>query len=399
MELKFSYPKFIMPALFNEDYISVIRAGRRSGKTYNAVQWLIEELLPHHPVAYPLSGIWIDTKHTNIDKYVDRYFKPILDPVWHLCNWNQQKKILTLPNQAYIDFGSAEKPENLEGFGYGRFVINEGGIVLKKQTLWDNTLEPMFQHPNCKGKIIGTPKGKGKFMQLAKRYNEYHFPAHISPYWDEKRLKDLEKKVPVEVWRQEYLAEYIEGAGEVFRNINNCIKGEVYDQAQNGQEYVMGVDLAKHQDFTVIMVAERDTKQIVYMDRFNAVDWMLQKKRIVSTWQRFNHAKLIIDSTGVGDAIYDDLVNAGVQVEGFKFSSKTKNELIQNLSVAIDNQDIYFPDIPTLIDELSIYSYDVTPSGNFRYNAPEGYHDDTVIALALVNKLLQGETEYDLSFI
>ena len=36
-----------------------------------------------------------------------------------------------------------------------------------------------------------------------------------------------------------------------------------------------------------------------------------------------------------------------------------------------------------MIDELSIFEYDVTRSGNVTYNAPEGFHDDIVMALCL----------------
>jgi len=36
-----------------------------------------------------------------------------------------------------------------------------------------------------------------------------------------------------------------------------------------------------------------------------------------------------------------------------------------------------------LIDELEAFEYSVTENGNVRTGAPSGYHDDTVIALAL----------------
>ena len=41
------------------------------------------------------------------------------------------------------------------------------------------------------------------------------------------------------------------------------------------------------------------------------------------------------------------------------------------------------PLIPKLINELKLYGYKTTRSGNVQYGAPEGYHDDCVVALAL----------------
>lgn len=373
----------------------VIAAGRRSGKTYEAFDWLYRELLTQGAK----TALWVDTRHSNIDKYVDRYCKPRLAEIWSLCQYNQQRKILELPNKAYIDFGSAEKAQNLEGFEYDRIIINEGGIALHRPSLWDNTIQPMTKGPKNKTRVIGTPKGKNKFFRLFRQYKGYHFTAMQSPYWSQEELNDIKTQVPAEVWRQEYLAEFIEGAGTVFRNVANCINDIQYEQGREGIQYVMGVDLAKHEDFTVIVIAERETNQVIHIDKFNQIDWQFQKKRIYSLWQRFNQPKVVIDSTGVGDAIYDDLSKSDINIEPYKFTSKTKTDLIQNLSVAIDNVNIKFPPIEDLINELETFSYEMSATGNIRYNAPQGLHDDMVIALALTNYALKTTKTFDISWI
>lgn len=95
-----------------------------------------------------------------------------------------------------------------------------------------------------------------------------------------------------------------------------------------------------------------------------------------------------MDATGVGDAVFDDLKNEGLNLEGFKFTATTKQELVSNLSIAMDNQTISYPKIETLIDELEMYAYEQRSNGQFSYSAPEGFHDDEVMALALVNRAL-----------
>ena len=377
-------PKFLREAYLDDRDIVFIKAGRRTGKTYKFALWLLQEMdsLPNE------DGLWVDTKHSNIDKYIDRYFRPLLKKMnhWQDCNWNQQKKILKLYNGAYIDFGSAERPELMEGFGYKRGVLNEAGIIFKKQSLWSNTLYPMLKHAKVRG--VGTPKGKNTFETLYRRYPHYTFTGFDSPFWTPEELEEAKATMTEEAYRQEILAEFIEGAGAVFRNISKNITGELLNEPIEGKRYVLASDIAKHQDFTVILIADADSRQVVYHERFNQIDWGVQKARIINAYKKFNCTSGIIDATGVGDAVFDDLINMGLNLEGFKFTATTKQELVSNLSIAMDNENIKYPKIDTLIDELEMYAYEQRANGTFSYSAPDGFHDDEVMALALLNRAI-----------
>jgi hypothetical protein len=333
-------------------------------------------------------SLWVDTVHANIDKYIDWYFRPILADIWQYCSWNAQRKILKLPS-GEIDFGSAQKPENLEGFNYPRYVLNEGGIILRKSSLWDNTLFPMIKGENVKGKIIGTPKGRNKFHELAvlgrsenPEYETFHFTVYDSPYWTSKQIETARSLSPELVFKQEYMAEFIEGEGMVFRKIREVVK-DTYTEPVKERRYVIGIDLAKHVDFTVIVVIDDLTHEVVYKDRFNQIDWVLQRARIKSAWEKWNRGRIILDSTGNGDSVFDELVAMGMTVTPFKFTNQSKAEIVNNLSVAIENKEIWLPNDPQVIDELEIFEYEVSKTGNVRYTAPEGFHDDIVMALCL----------------
>jgi hypothetical protein len=152
---------------------------------------------------------------------------------------------------------------------------------------------------------------------------------------------------------------------------------------------VLAIDLGKHQDFTVIMAGNTATREVVYIDRFNKIDWGFQKKRIVNAIEQFNRPHVIIDSTGVGDSVYDDLSRLNVNITPFRFTQQSKTQIIQNLSIAIENKEIFYPRNEVLLKELDAYSYEVSPMGNIRYNAPSGMHDDTVVTLALLNELVR----------
>lgn len=93
---------------------------------------------------------------------------------------------------------------------------------------------------------------------------------------------------------------------------------------------------------------------------------------------------VMIDSTGVGDAIVEDLQRHFTAMHGFKYTAQTKQQLMEALATAIHTKSISYPE-GIITDELGIFEYQYTSTG-VRYTAPSGFHDDCVNALALANK-------------
>ena len=243
-----------------------------------------------------------------------------------------------------------------------------------------------------------TPKGRNKFWELFNlgltgdpRWASFKYSGYESPYWNPEELDQIKENVPYNVFQQEYMADFLENNAGVFRNIQACIRNlPMIREGVPGHRYVMGIDLAKHTDFTVITIADCATNQIVYFDRFNKIDWVYQRKKIVDTWEKFGHCRTLLDSTGIGDPVYDELYRVmGDKVEGYKINSATKKDLIEGLALALENTLIYYPNIEELISELDTYEYDISRAGTITYNAPSGLHDDIVISLAMTWQLLK----------
>jgi hypothetical protein len=97
--------------------------GRRLGATQGAAAAMIEYMLEGHSI------LWGDTIATNINRYIERYFEPILKRNKIPYDWRKTAKSLHV-GTGYIDFRSADKPENWEGFGYRTVFLNEAGIIL-----------------------------------------------------------------------------------------------------------------------------------------------------------------------------------------------------------------------------------------------------------------------------
>jgi hypothetical protein len=89
----------------------------------------------------------------------------------------------------------------------------------------------------------------------------------------------------------------------------------------------------------------------------------------------------LVDATGVGDAVVEDLQSRLPRVEGFKFTAPSKQNLMERLAIAINGNEITFPE-GMLVSELESFEYEYTRTG-VKYSAPSGLHDDGVMALAL----------------
>jgi len=207
---RLDFINILKPAFRSKKKNVILRCGRRFGKTYGATQLAILRtlLIPNHKT------LWVDTVQANIKRYIDEYFRPLLGDIWGSVDYDKQSQILTFLNGSKIYFGSAERPENLEGFEYNLMILNEAGIILKKEGLWLKTLQPMTK--GCQTYFVGTPKGKTgalyfELSQLAKTdddWVEYHFSCAESPFWGKEDLDKLKSSVPNYIWQQEYLAEF-----------------------------------------------------------------------------------------------------------------------------------------------------------------------------------------------
>jgi len=240
--------------------------------------------------------------------------------------------------------------------------------------------------------MISTPKGKNWFYELYLKGQEEQFTDYASFTFESKdnlslphMVEEQEKArttLPQVAYEQEYLARFLEDAGQVFRGIRACVKGE-FREYNREHAYIMGVDLAKYEDYTAITVIDLTDFHVVAFDRFNKLDYAFQIERIKAVHRSY-HAPIVIDATGVGNPIAEAIERDGIPVYPYKYTNQSKKFLIENLSLKIEQQQVSFPAIKELLHELEIFEYEFSPKTRMiRYNAPAGYHDDCVNSLAL----------------
>ena len=208
---------------------------------------------------------------------------------------------------------------------------------------------------------------------------------------DEELLR-LKSEMSEAMYAQEMECEPQENAGAVFRRVkeNSTLMPR---EPEEGRKYVIGVDLAKYQDWSVISIFDLKTNEQVYLDRFQRIDWSLQQEKIKAAAFRYNNASVLMDATGVGDPILEGLQGHGVNVEGLHLSASSKKDIINKLVMMLSQDRVKLLSDETQISELEQYQYELTQAGNLRMNAPEGKHDDIVIADALAVWTLQEKPE------
>lgn len=285
---------------------------------------------------------------------------------------------------------SADNPVSLLGEGLDWVIVDEAARM--KPTIWESFLSQRLIDRRGWALLISTPKGKGYFHELFRRgqgadpdYESWNQPSWKNPFLDAAVIEAERARLPQRVFAQEYEAQFTEGSGAVFRNVRECATGTL--RARIGDEKCRaGLDLAKTEDFTVLTIANK-AREVIYVDRFNKQDWSIQVGRIKAGLDRYGRAIALVDVTGVGDPIHEALSAAGCRVEAYPFTAKSKNALVNNLALMLEEKKLVLPRpelCPELIEELESYEYSVTDRGTVRTSAPSGQHDDCAMSLALV---------------
>jgi len=301
---------------------------------------------------------------------------------------------MRLNNGTIIEGRSADAKEGLLGRSTNLVIIDEAARI--DENIWSQYIKPTTHEHKGRVIYISTPVGINwfydKFLELKKSKAAYSFSSLDNPFFPSPNMPEEERKaewekircsVPETKFKQEYEAEFLTEGGLVFRGIHDVID-DTLGEPEPGVAYLMGVDIARHEDFTALCVMDRAKKKVVYLDRFREMDFHFQRERILTLAKKYNNAKIIIDSTGMGDSVASELKRHAFVEEYPLYSQKAKQQLIDKLIIFISEKVIKIPQNEALINELLRYEVKMSQRDNlYKYSAPKGEHDDLVIALAL----------------
>lgn len=387
----------------------ILLCGRRWGKDRASVNQFIKEFTrldnrPPDPTRVPHTHGWVVAPTYPLAKQLWRELKAFW-PEHLIRRIDNNQHVMETVRGGVIEVKSAHKPDDLVSVGLDILLTTEGARV--PELAWQN-MRPMLNSPGREGLAIinSTPKGMNWFgrafwfgqeslpdgtpnPQRVPNWWSMSAPTLQNSYLSEEQREEIENarfELPEDIYAQEYEARILNNGATVFRGIAKVIQGMPLDGPKPGRRYVVGVDLGKLRDFTVITVMDRESKQVVHWERMNQMDWNIILDRVLTVGRTWRAVKMLVDQGGIGVPIVDFLAKKmrGNVVEGFDSNgNKKKIDLIQPLQVAIEREQVFFPNIKELVHELSVYEYVISDSGSWTMSAPSGNHDDAVISLAL----------------
>ena len=377
---------------------NVICCGRRFGKTLLCINLLVEPALQGYPVAWfapsykYLIEVWRETV---------RILKPII------AEKNSTDKRIQLLTGGVIDFWSLEDPDAGRSRKYKRAVVDEAAKVRYLETAWTESIRATLADYVGDVFFPSTPKGLNYFHTLYQKgtdefqtdWQSWQMPTSSNPFIKPEEIEAARESLPEQVFKQEFLAEFIVGEGAVFRNIQANLteeKTEFFDHHSHSSEVVAGVDWGQVNDFTVISIGCRMCKREIYLERFNKIDWNFQRQRLQTAMEKYKVSYALIEENSIGSPNIEEMIRLGLPVQGFQMTAQSKPELIQSLALSFEKEEMKFIKDDLATRELEAYeAVKNEHTGRIAYNAPSGFHDDTVIARALMRKAMLENSSWE----
>lgn len=357
---------------------AVIEASTKAGKTVGCLAWFAEQAYMHGGVNK--NFWWVAPVYAQA-KIAFRRMKAGLNPGSFIAN--ETELTITLKYaKSVMWFKTAEKPDNLYGEDVYAAVVDEASRC--KEDAWI-ALRSTLTATRGKVRIIGNVKGRNNWhYKIARRaeageigYSYTKLTAYDAVkggVLDPEEIEDAKRLLSEAVFNELYLAIPSDDQGNPFgyKHIANCVIPEMSSEPP----VVIGIDLAKSHDWTVVIALDR-FGHVCGFERWQG-PWNETQKKILNL---IGNVPTLADSTGVGDPIVETLQRKRATVEGYKFTAASKQRIMEGLTVAIQNAAVGFPE-GHIRQELDTFEYEYKRTGVI-YTAPEGLHDDCVVALAL----------------
>ena len=357
---------------------NVVAWGRRGGKTVLGQDLCCEPAVLTKPVA------WFAPSYKDMLE-VWRTMAQTLAPIIKRSNASEHR----IENKAggVLEFWSLDNVNAGRGRKYARAIVDECAFAPHLLDTWNFSIRPTLVDFAGDAYFFSTPKGRNGFWQLWQNagndddWQSWQMPSTINPMIPPSEIDAMRAGLPERVFRQEILAEFIEDAGGVFRRVMDAATAEERKPG-DGEQFIFGVDWGKQSDFTCIAVLDTSGAMVAF-DRFNQIDYAVQLGRLQAIAKRYPPASVIAERNSMGEPLVEQLQRMGLPVQPFQTTNATKAAAIDALSLAFERGDIRILPDSALIAELQAYEAERLPSGLLRYGAPEGMHDDSVMALAL----------------
>lgn len=372
----------------------VIVAGRRGGKTTGCADLAVKGMLAGRrvleaaPVADQTNAFW------------ETCNKILAEPIQAgVVYRNATERLLRMPESAgggRIRTKTAFNADTMRGDYADLLILDE--YAMMEPSAWDEVGAPMLLDNDGDAVFISTPMRKNHFHSLyvralgddTGRWQAFQFTSQDNPYLSREALAEITADMTEDAYRQEILAEFLDNEGAVFRNIKACMGAplDARPEDHRGHHLVLGADWGKVNDYTCYSVVCSDCRREVARHRRNVIDYHVQRQDLVTLVERWGVSAIIPETNAMGAPIIEQLQRdpalGRVGIEPFDTTAVSKPLLIESLRLAFEREECQWQADQIWTSELEAYEVKYSgQAGRPVYSAPDGVHDDTVMARAL----------------
>lgn len=362
-------------SIINDTYkYYVLNIGRQWGKTMLAMNqayyWMINNK--------GCKCAWVSPVYKQSEKVFEEMVRAFAGT--GLIKSNAQKLTIQF-GDSNIQFFSSERYDNIRGFTFDYLICDE--FAFMQEEAWTEVLRATVLVKGKKVLLISTPKGKNHFYNIYNlqgentQYKSFTMTSYDNSLVNPQEIDDARRTLPDHVFRQEYLAEFIDNGAGIF--------SPTYGTYQGGTKFYAGIDLGRMDDYTVLSILNERGEQ-VFIDRWRHNTWNAITTMVSDKINQYN-AVAFVEVNSVGDAIFEQIklkCNTPANIHPFVTTSKSKNDIIEGLAVATQNKEVFFSDAEWLKREFDVFGFEFNPKTRaVKYGAPYGFHDDGIMASAI----------------
>ena len=382
----------IADAVINSNYkYIIVSTGRQVGKSTVAGQ--IALYLVINNKSYKV-GFFLPTFKQAKEQF-SRITKGLVNVDDSLVTFNKTDLEINFINGSSIKFWTSEN-DNCRGYTYQSIIVDEACFV--KDEIFSAAIlaTVLVSLSNNKGKVLltSTPKEKNWFydyfvdgMDESKPdIKSFTFTSEEGGLISKAELDRVKERTDPNVYKNEYLAQFIEDGNGLFNYTNSLYVGTKYEELSTNytskNQCVAGLDVGM-QDYTVLTIMETVSGKVVFIKRWNQCDWFDLLDEIVNICKKYNNAKLFVESNGVGAMPLAALSKLYSNTKKWVTSETSKVDIIQKLMKDLSLNEITIPKDEQLLKELNDFGVKYV-NGKPRYAAIKG-NDDMVMSLAICN--------------
>lgn len=400
----------------------------------------------HHPDMTPAVHWWIIAPTLDMARQNWNYLLTCIKTAFpfikqFVVSCDNTKMVLRTVGNGLIEVKSAYNEESLVGVGLDIVTITEAARIRNLEDVWGN-IEGRLSSPmrgleaDRKGSKAGygkaiinsSPNAKPEGRYFARMFkwgiptsDEYssewvslQFPWTANPtnaeaakrkvhtkYGEITYEESLIRQYGMRKYRQDYLGEFLEAQGAVYKGFRERCVVDVYSGKYSNlkdeerekfirdwktpipkRRYRASYDPAtgSSSDSPVLVIRDMETNKIVYIKDMYGMNYEQQYDWIAEHCKRYNNAPCVFSKTG-HTPIEGNLAKRGIAEIALNEQGGNKAKYVNYLALAVENGDIQVlndgsAEAEQLINQMEDYTED-----NGKYSNNEEAHDDWVSAL------------------